>query len=82
MPAYTRSTEFGALTLVFGREGEIDERLEVVGWAGDLASVNERALLAAVDMLVRRRRLLAGDTLIVRLAGDDLPAVSRSGHYS
>jgi hypothetical protein len=72
MPAYTRPDK--GLVITFWREEqELDRRV-----APDGAD----AVTLVMRMLAGMDEFHAGDKVIVKEAADDLPAVSRAGHYS
>jgi hypothetical protein len=75
MPAFTKPD--GGLIVVFSRDGEAPEERR----ARDAAD----AAVVAIRLLTARLRFDPGDVLLCRRADDppvDLPAVSRSSHYS
>jgi hypothetical protein len=83
MPAYVRPDYVGELVVVFSRIGQEDETRRVTD--------GRDAAIKAVNMIVNRLELLAGDMLTVRKPDDidsieevlsELPEVSRASHMS
>jgi hypothetical protein len=75
MVARTQPTR-GLLVITFSRDGEEPETHQAIDGG--------RAAATAITMIAARLTLRPGDTVACRLASDDpdLPASSRSSHYS
>jgi hypothetical protein len=66
MPAYVRQLP-DAVVIEFSRAGLPPEREIVIGLRDDRQRCCERAMLRAVEMLIRRGVLQPGDRLTVRV---------------